>query len=210
MKLQRTQEQSQLRRTSGEVSITRVDSLVYDTGKGEADIYPMIKGLAKKMFKGNVGSITFQDLIGAGLKGFSEALSKWRRNEGTKLTTFAYPRIKGEMLDLLARETTYENRHEVVDPSRFFMLQAPDHFEEQTSNHLLFLRIISYMEEELSDEHKLCLVRFYLEDVPERLIAEELDCTQGEVTKTRKEALALLQDRFSRYAPPGAGDWISD
>ena len=65
------------------------------------EFVPIIRHLAYKVSKRYDDDDIIEDLISAGIVGLLEAMEKYDVNKGNKLTTFAYLRIRGAMIDEL-------------------------------------------------------------------------------------------------------------
>ncbi|MFT4649307.1 MAG: RNA polymerase sigma factor for flagellar operon FliA [Glaciecola sp.] len=67
------------------------------------DHIPLLKHIAGRMNFDNNGSIDGDDLYGFGMLGLIGAADSWDVTRGLKFSTFAYPRIRGAILDELRR-----------------------------------------------------------------------------------------------------------
>lgn len=65
--------------------------------------YPMIRYHARRVGKGLWGHVEADDLIGPGAVGLMQAIETFDESRGVKFSTWAYPRIVGEMRDELRR-----------------------------------------------------------------------------------------------------------
>ncbi|MCA9002598.1 MAG: sigma-70 family RNA polymerase sigma factor, partial [Planctomycetes bacterium] len=64
---------------------------------------PLLKHIAGRMNFDSNGSIDADDLYGFGMLGLIAAADAWDVKRGLKFSTFAYPRIRGAILDELRR-----------------------------------------------------------------------------------------------------------
>lgn len=68
-----------------------------------AHYYPLVEVIAKRMAKNLPPNVEVDDLIGDGVFGLMEAIERFNPDKGFKLETYAVPRIRGEMLDMLRK-----------------------------------------------------------------------------------------------------------
>ncbi len=67
---------------------------------------PMIKRIASRVAISLPPGVTFDDLLSWGLHGLWDAALKYKLGKGAEFSTFAYWRIRGEMLDAVREMTT--------------------------------------------------------------------------------------------------------
>lgn len=77
--------------------MTKQDELVTSCDK-------LVQSLARK-YAGSHGACSLEDLAGEGYVGLLQAAQKFQPGRGIRFSTFAAPRIRGAMLDLLRRES---------------------------------------------------------------------------------------------------------
>lgn len=61
----------------------------------------LVQSVAKKVAASTGGVVRSRELLGPGWIGLLGAASRFREDRGAKFTTFAYRRVRGEMLDYL-------------------------------------------------------------------------------------------------------------
>lgn len=80
-----------------------------DIGSGDErdrlimDHVPLLKHLVGRMFFDVPGAVERDDLFGFGMIGLIAAADSWDRSRGTAFSTYAYPKIRGAILDELRR-----------------------------------------------------------------------------------------------------------
>ncbi|WP_027633942.1 FliA/WhiG family RNA polymerase sigma factor [Clostridium hydrogeniformans] len=60
---------------------------------------PLVKYIASRVIVGKTKYIEFEDLVGYGMLGLMDALSKYDKEKGMKFSTYASIRIRGSMID---------------------------------------------------------------------------------------------------------------
>ena len=66
---------------------------------------PIVKYIASKVILGKTRYIEFEDLVGYGMVGLMDALSKFDGKKGMKFSTYASIRIKGAMIDEIRKNS---------------------------------------------------------------------------------------------------------
>ncbi len=61
----------------------------------------LVKGIAGKLKRKAPRNVDYEDLVGHGMVGLMEAASRFDDSLGYKFSTFAFPRIRGAMLDYI-------------------------------------------------------------------------------------------------------------
>ncbi len=79
-----------------------------DTESGEIrglvlDHLPLVHRLAERLSVSLGDETCREDLVGAGMLGLVQAAHRFDRSLGNRFTTFAYPRVRGAMVDFLRR-----------------------------------------------------------------------------------------------------------
>lgn len=168
---------------------------INDQGKTR-DYLPLVLRLTHRnwKWKGPNGGATFEDAVSESVLALLQA--KQRRNASpTKLITYAYHRIACAPRDLLKVEARYAKRFIPTAPR-----DIPEGFdgglEARLSNSLLWGRVSALMEEKLSAEETLVLVRYYFHERTEAEIAEELSLKRYKVPVIRNGALLRLRAAF--------------
>ena len=64
---------------------------------------PLLKHIVGRMFFDVPGSLERDDLFGFGMIGLISAADSWDRSRGIAFSTYAYPKIRGAILDELRR-----------------------------------------------------------------------------------------------------------
>jgi RNA polymerase sigma factor for flagellar operon FliA len=72
---------------------------------------PVVESVASGIASGSKmpPGISYQDLVSWGVEGLIKAKNNFKEDKGTKFKTYAFYRIRGEMLDKLRREWSYRN-----------------------------------------------------------------------------------------------------
>ena len=84
--------------------IERVDCLSdEERDKLIMDHVPLLKHLVGRMFFDVPGAVERDDLFGFGMVGLISAADSWDRSRGVAFSTYAYPKIRGAILDELRR-----------------------------------------------------------------------------------------------------------
>ena len=68
------------------------------------DHLPLLKHIAGRMTFDPSGAVDREDIQGFGMLGLVEAAESWDPTRGLKFSTYAYPRIRGAILDELRRQ----------------------------------------------------------------------------------------------------------
>ena len=63
----------------------------------------LVRAVAKKVLQGLPNSVELDDLVSYGIFGLAEAMDNYDLDRGVKFDTFAYPRIRGSMIDGLRK-----------------------------------------------------------------------------------------------------------
>ncbi len=171
-------------------------------------LYPLVLGIVRKSFKG-VGEarLEYQDIVAHGLLALIKAIRSFDGSKGAKLSTYAHLRVNWAIKDLVAAQTKYAVGLDLTDPQVFDEQPVENTVESHLSNRLLFLKVIRVLENRLPHREALVLVRFYLEETPEQLIAKELGVTNAEVKRLHAAALCSMRAYFDR-ATPSTGTWV--
>lgn len=64
---------------------------------------PLVKYIASRIMVGRTTYIEYEDLVGYGLIGLMDAISKFNPDKGIKFSSYASIRIKGEMIDQIRK-----------------------------------------------------------------------------------------------------------
>jgi len=80
---------------------------------------PLVRSIVNRILPGLVAGVSEDDLIGAGMLGLVEAAHRYDGRKGVQFQTFAYPRIKGAIIDFL---------------------RQGDHLAKSARNHLRLIR----------------------------------------------------------------------
>ncbi|MFT4539825.1 MAG: RNA polymerase sigma factor for flagellar operon FliA [Planctomycetota bacterium] len=67
------------------------------------DHLPLLRHISGRMCFDSAGSVEREDLYGFGMIGLIAAAESWESSRGLKFSTYAYPRIRGAILDELRR-----------------------------------------------------------------------------------------------------------
>ena len=71
---------------------------------------PLVKRIASHAMRSLAASVSEEDLIGAGTLGLIEAAQRYDATKGVKFVTFAYTRVRGEIMDHLRRNDCLAKR----------------------------------------------------------------------------------------------------
>lgn len=196
--------------------------------------------------------VTYQDLVSWGVEGLIKAKNNYKDDRGTKFKTYAYYRIRGEILDKLRREWSYRNPSDYKLQQERIQLRiaevAQDALEVQedafvqtdereekindviTSSAVVYLLSLedldpvsesqgtgdpsieiiddidrsmqhSILWEEinaLSPEEKQIIELFYVKDLKQKEIADELHLSRSKVCRIHMKILDKLKRRLSR------------
>lgn len=74
------------------------------TAPNLGDCIGLVRSLARDLLPKLPNHVHFEDLVGEGYLGLVEAMNRHEPGRGVLLTTFAYHRVKGAMLDYVHRE----------------------------------------------------------------------------------------------------------
>ncbi|MFT5734238.1 MAG: RNA polymerase sigma factor for flagellar operon FliA, partial [Planctomycetota bacterium] len=87
------------------IDVTAASSAVgsVDRDKLILDHVPLLKHIVGRLFFDVPGSLDRDDLFGYGMMGLIAAADSWDSSRGLAFSTFAYPRIRGAILDELRR-----------------------------------------------------------------------------------------------------------
>jgi RNA polymerase sigma factor for flagellar operon FliA len=66
---------------------------------------PLVKYIASRVIIGKTKYVEFEDLVGYGMVGLMDALTKFDESKGMKFSTYASIRIKGSMIDELRKNS---------------------------------------------------------------------------------------------------------
>lgn len=174
-------------------------SLILGENGRSVEVYPLIVRLASRVWNktGVVGSVEYMDAVSEGLVAILRANGRFSHHHGVKLTTYVYRRVQGAIRDLIDNEIKYERLNERTDPAE---MEGPstsvEDFEGAVSNVLLFEKVIRKIRTALPVRHRIILYRYYLHDVPEKEIAEEIDESVWGVSRLRNEALQMVRSYF--------------
>lgn len=98
----------------------------------------LVKGIAGKLKRKAPRNVDYEDLVGHGMVGLMEAASRFDESLGFKFTTFAFPRIRGAMLDYV-KSVMADNA--AVTSHEFVEVAAPDP-EEDLSQEMAALQVV--------------------------------------------------------------------
>jgi len=92
-----------------EVALTRDQAVISDDFVNEH--ITLIQAVASNVSSGTKlpTGLTFGDLVNYGVEGLIKAKSKFDESKGTQFKTYAFYRIRGEILDSIRREWSYRN-----------------------------------------------------------------------------------------------------
>lgn len=197
--------------------------------------------------------VTYQDLVSWGVEGLIKAKSSYKDDRGTKFKTYAFYRIRGEILDKLRREWNYRNPtdyklqqekiqmriaevaeavlsedetgvgltddareeklNDLIANSAVVYLLSLDEIEtvslsqgtgdpaieiieeiDRTENHSVLWEEINSLDE---DERKIVEL-FYVKDLKQKEIAEELSLSRSKVCRMHMKVLDKLKRRLQR------------
>jgi len=68
-----------------------------------ASFMPLVHKIASKVYRHTNGQAALEDLVSWGTMGLLEAMSRFEPSHGARLSTFAYYRIRGAMLDNIGK-----------------------------------------------------------------------------------------------------------
>ena len=85
------------------VASSRVAACMVDRDQLILDHVPLLKHIVGRLFFDVPGSLDRDDLFGYGMMGLITAADAWDASRGLAFSTFAYPRIRGAILDELRR-----------------------------------------------------------------------------------------------------------
>lgn len=96
----------------------------------------MIKSIASKLvYSGKVPPcIEFEDLVSWGVEGLIKAKSSFNENLKTKFQTYAYYRIKGEIMDSIRNEWSYRMPQEYTEKKQDVRNKVADFIDNSTSD----------------------------------------------------------------------------
>ena len=154
------------------------------------DHLPLLKHIAGRFSFDSGGSVEREDLVGFGMIGLIGAADSWEPNRGLQFSTYAYPRIRGAILDELRRmDFLPRGRRE-----RVRLLEAAVARLEQASG-------CPPSPEELAVELDLTL-----EEVDEILVSAASSCQTSLDGGSTEQLGALLTDPRS-VDPVGSAEW---
>lgn len=180
---------------------------------------PHIRQVAKSLaFK--VGRPDLRDdFISAGFKGLLEAFERFDGKKGAKALTFAYPRIKGAMLDVLREMDWYPKRvrqaDKLNDSERLQVvfidqvtasndletgevLEMLTHRSENVSDILENRDLTSIVMEEvgkLPEREKEIISMMYFDDKTRASVSKAIGRTPARVSQLHDQAISVLRER---------------
>lgn len=182
---------------------TTVQELVVQNGAQEANVLPLVLKIIKHLFRNELGSIEYQDVVGEGLLALARSMDKFDPSRGIKLTTFAYRGVQGAVKDLLMKEQRYGERYEIADAKHFARIEAPNHFEAHMSNRKLFLEVIRVLESRCDPRAATVLVRLHLEEKTPEQVARELRTSVNRVLVLENMAAATIRQQLGIVVKDG-------
>ncbi len=189
----------------------QVKHVMVRNGLGDSqkkDVYPLILNIVRKKFRGEVGSMEYQDVIAEGLLALVKAQAKFKPKKGVKLTTFAYRRIDGTVHDFIEKEQIYAQRFAVTDEMDLTATSS-NRTEAHLSDRHLFLKVVKVIETQLPGKQGAILIRSFLEEATDLEIAQELGIKVADVISQRQQGIDHVR-RYILTKPKNTGSWLTD
>ncbi|MBT5954338.1 sigma-70 family RNA polymerase sigma factor [bacterium] len=97
---------------------------------------PLVESIASNIIGGGKVPpvISFEDLVSWGVEGLIKAYRNFKSNKGSQFNTYAYYRIRGEMLDRIRTEWQYRNPAEYSSYRKKLQERIADFVEEYSEN----------------------------------------------------------------------------
>jgi RNA polymerase sigma factor (sigma-70 family) len=154
----------------------------------------MALSVAQKFHKKYAHS-ELDELIGAAFLGLCKAASRYQPKLAVKATTYAFSRVKGEVLDLARKDAVRNKRYDLVDPTELSTICHKPLAERYIAEAELQAVIKQIMFRELTIEQRKILYLLYWKGLPEKDAAEQLNCCI--TTFKKRKALAMTQMKSS-------------
>lgn len=114
-----------------------VNSALDYKGKIVEKYIPLVKYIASRVILGKSKYVEYEDLVGYGMVGLMDAISKFDESKGMKFSTYASIRIKGAMIDEIRRNSPISkgamdklNRYnDVIDTLQKQLMREPTNEE---------------------------------------------------------------------------------
>lgn len=157
--------------------------------------YPLLYSITKNIH----GDVELKkELISAGLVGFMEAVKKYNPRYGTKFSTYAYLKIKGEILNELKKHTVYTNKvtqyAEFTDSSIQDIIETTNVLEsEEITEKREEIKKLRQAIKKLKPEYQELLYHHYFEDNSIKQISEESGFSDTWLWECEKIALNELK-----------------
>lgn len=184
-------------------------SLVQRLVVNHSDVMPIVKATCSKKRAGAPTHVDYQDIVGAAFLGIAKARQRFRKGKGTKFTTYTTTRVIGEVRDLIRREHTYAKRYLVLDEMPRSLEQSIPSSEVRLGNRDLFESVCEMLSE-LPPNQFDAVVGFYLDERPERDLAEEMSLSVVGLRRLISTALETVRSRFIASNPGRQRAWIED
>lgn len=184
------------------------------------EIYSYIPQIIAKKFSNicdGMLSLTYEDLLGYGYLGLIDAISKFKKDENKKFETYAYLRVKGEVIDGIRKSDWVSRAKRVRDKkdgiytnvisTEIFVDANGDNFFENLywytiniDRHLILEESINNL---LNKKEKIIVYYKYIKDVEDKKIAQILNLRVGSIYSIRKSALRKINN-YLKDGPKGS------
>lgn len=176
-----------------------VDSVVLNDRGKAVELMPAVKKLSRALAETAPDHVDYQDVVASGLLGLVTAQRHFKPSARTKLSSYAFTRIAGEIKDMLRRERIYANRYLPTDVfEEGDTLARSVSFESAVLERDLFLKVCQVVSE-LPAVQAYIIVQFYLEGQPVVRIAKALRISSNAVNQLRDKGIASVRARFPFY-----------
>lgn len=164
---------------------------------------PLVKYIASRVILGKTKYIEYDDLLGYGMIGLMDAISKFDYSKGMKFSTYASIRVRGAMIDEIRKNSPITkgaidklNRYnEAVESLQRKLFREPSS-EEIASELGVTLKDISDVEGYINYISILSLDDIIFsddEDIPIKGIIEDKNSPSPEKTLEEKEEIEMLE-----------------
>lgn len=177
--------------------------------KNVENYLPLVYSISSKIYKRlpDYSNIEYEDIVGYGLVGLAEALKKYDENKEVKFSTFAYPFIKGRILDFLRkfeREKTIPENEKIrldefvrksIEEDKIALLGTTNFDPEKYVEKEELMDIVAdIIENNLEDIEKIILYLWFKEGLSQREISHVLEISESRVSQLKKHSLEKIKN----------------
>jgi RNA polymerase sigma factor (sigma-70 family) len=168
---------------------------------------PKIKGLAYTVWKKSFSGIELDDLIQEGVLAYLTSFEKWEEGKNDYFLGFAFLRIKGAMLDFVAKQS-YTGKGTVrpsFEDTEKYVVPAPENLESYHIDESDVLdevmvedirrKFFEYIEG-LTDLEKAILYMYFIDGTSMIKIGEELHVNRLKIKAILNSCIVYLKRRF--------------